>query len=123
MKHNTKHNPLHMMQTILTTEMQSDRSIIIAAVSYTIYPIIRKQYFPWLDNNGHYEFYDFVVQIVDKMMFEAGSLYLAFMEKKQRGEDVDFTEFSGNCFDWYYMGKAEDMLPERLKGWEGSDEE
>jgi hypothetical protein len=112
-----------MIQTILTTEMQADRSIIIAAVSHIIYPIIRKQYFPWLDNNGHYAYYDLVVEIVDEMMFEAGSLYLAFMEKKQRGDQTDFNEFSGDCFDWYYMGKSEKMLPERLKGWEGSDEE
>ena len=112
-----------MLQTILTAEMQHDRSTIIAAVSYNLYPIVRKEYFPFLDNNGHYAYYDLVVELVDKMMFEVGSLYLAFMEKKERGDKVDFSDLSDDCFDWYYMHKSEEMLPERLKGWEGSDGE
>ena len=95
-------------------EIRNDRGVIIAAVSVELYSLIKEEYDDWLDENGHYAFYDLVVTIVDELLFAEGSMYQRFMKERKNNSKIDFYNFSGNCFDWYHMGTARKMVTKEL---------
>jgi hypothetical protein len=94
-------------------QIRNDRGVIIAAVSEELYTIIKEEHKDWLEDSGHYAFYDLVVAIVDEMMFSKGSMYQRFISKK--GVDSsDWYSFAGECFDWFHMGLSRTMITKEL---------
>ena len=94
-------------------QIRKDRGVIIAAVSEDLYSLIKENHDDWLDECGHYAFYDLVVAIVDEMLFSEGSTYQRFIKKK--GVDSrDWYDFAGECFDWFHMGLARTMVTKEL---------
>lgn len=95
-------------------EIRNDRGVIIAAVSEDLYELIKKEHQDWLDESGHYAFYDLVVAIVDEMMFSEGSTYQRFIKQKGKNRKFDWHSFAGECFDWFHMGLARTMVTKEL---------
>lgn len=96
------------------SKIRDDRGVIIAAVSEDLYTLIKEEHEDWLDESGHYAFYDLVVAIVDEMLFAEGSTYQRFMKARKNNSKLDWHEFSGECFDWFHMGLARKMVTKEL---------
>lgn len=97
-----------------SVKIQKDRDIIIAAVSEDLYELITKEHSVWLDNHGHYAFYDLVVTLVDEMMLTEGSTYRKYMKAKSFDNKLDWSTFTNECFDWFHMGLARKLVTEEL---------
>lgn len=95
-------------------KIRNDRGVLIAAVSEDLYTLIKEEHDDWLDESGHYAFYDLVVAIVDELLFAEGSMYQRFMKARKNNSKLDFHSFSGDCFDWYHMGTARGMVTKEL---------
>jgi hypothetical protein len=48
------------------------------------------------------------------MLFGENSYYLEFLKLKEKDENLDFSTFSQNCFDWYFMCFAKQLLTKEL---------
>jgi hypothetical protein len=98
----------------ITEEMQNDRAFIIAAVSCDLIGLIKEKHEDWLDSGGYQPYYDLVVELTDYMLFDENSYYLEFMKLKEKDEKLCFNSFSSNCFDWYHMTLARQLVTEEL---------
>lgn len=98
----------------ITEEMQDDRAFIIAAVSCDLIESIKEKHKNWLDDHGYQAYYDLVVELTDYMLFGENSYYLEFLKLKEKDENLDFSTFSQNCFDWYFMCFAKQLLTKEL---------
>jgi len=96
------------------SQIKKDRGVLIAAVSEDLYTLIKEEHESWLDESGHYSFYDLVVAIVDEMMFSEGSAYQRFMKAKANDKNADFHDMTDDCFDWYHMALARTMVTKEL---------
>lgn len=103
-------------------QVQRDREILISACTIDLYVEVQNRYFSWLDSNGHYAFYDLVVQILDDMLLTPDSIYLKYMSNPDRG-DWSLESGTGECFDWYFMHQSLIKLDEYLKGWDSGESE
>lgn len=100
-----------------------DKEILISACTLELYNEIQNRYFSWLDSEGHYGFYELVVEIVDEMLFTPDSLYLKYMSDPDRSCWADESG-TNECFDWYFMNQSLIKLDERMKDWsDGSKED
>lgn len=94
----------------LSPEMKRDRLFINVVVATNLIDHFSQR---WLDEDGYIPYYEFVSEVVDKMMFTKGSEYLAYMNTEE-GERNDWSEDYGTCFDWFYIDKARELAKEFL---------
>jgi hypothetical protein len=97
----------------ITEKMQADRAFIAAAVSCDLIEVIKEKHEDWLDNGGYQPYYDLVVELTDHMLFSKGSMYLKYLKEKET-RDVDFSTIADDCFDWFHMRLARELVTEEL---------
>ena len=61
-------------------------------------------------------YYEMVIEIVDEMMFTDNSEYLKYAYAEDKTDW--FHRNHDDCFDWYFIGESEKLLPKYLSGWE-----
>jgi hypothetical protein len=98
----------------ITEKMLKDRAFIIAVVSCDLIHLIKDKHEDWLDEHGYGPYYDLVIEITDYMLFDEDSYYLKFLKLKEEDENLDFYTFAQNCFDWYFMAFARQLVTNDL---------
>ncbi len=88
--------------------------MILCACASDMYPLVRLEYFAWLDGGGgHQMYYDTVCELVNEVMFSDNSPYLNWVKQWDDGKGEDFNQMYGNCLDWYHMDLVRKLFIER----------
>ena len=101
------------------TEISKEHyDMILCACASDMYPLVRLEYFAWLDGGGgHMMYYDKICNLVDEVMFSDNSPYLNWIKQWNGGKGKDFNEMHGNCMDWYHMDKVKKLFIDRYSDW------
>ena len=104
----------------LIDKMKADRLFILSVISANNFKMVKEEYFPFLDNNGHTEYYDFCLKITDELLFSENSDYLKALE---RGDEfyTYFEETYTSAFDWFYIHESKKLIEGRLKEYKGDE--
>jgi len=98
----------------ITERMWADRAFIIAAVSCDLIDFIKENHEDWIDDHGYQAYYDLVIEVTDQILFTEDSKYLEFMKLKEKDENLCFTKFADDCFDWFHMRLAREIVTKEL---------